>query len=78
VGRSSIKTTMGTCSHVIPGMHEEAAERLQGLLFCSTTPVALRSEEENAEKDRGGEQEIIPPVQGILGARSAGLEPGTF
>jgi hypothetical protein len=47
----------------MPGMQEEAAKRLQGLLFCSTTPVPLRSEEENAEKDRGGEQEKIVRLQ---------------
>jgi integrase len=52
LGHSSIKTTMDTYSHVIPGMQEEAAGRLQRLLFGST-PVALPSEEEYAEKNEG-------------------------
>jgi hypothetical protein len=43
---------MDTYSHVIPGMQEEAAGRLQRLLFGST-PVALPSEEEYAEKNEG-------------------------
>ena len=47
---------MDTYSHVIPGMQDEAAERLQRLLF-GATPVVLPSEEENAEKNRGGEQD---------------------
>jgi len=50
LGHSSIKTTMDTYSHVIPGMQEEAAERLQRLLFDST-PVTLPSEAENVEKN---------------------------
>jgi hypothetical protein len=50
LGHSSIKTTMDTYSHVIPGMQEEAAERLQRLLFGST-PVTLPSEAENAENN---------------------------
>jgi integrase len=50
LGHSSIKTTMDTYSHVIPGMQEEVAERLQQLLFGSTS-VTLPSEEENAEKN---------------------------
>jgi integrase len=62
LGHSSIKTTMDTYSHVIPGMQEEAAERLQRLLFGST-PVALPSDEENAEKDRRGEQEKTTYLQ---------------
>lgn len=33
LGHSSIKQTMDTYSHVIPGMQEESAERLRGLLF---------------------------------------------
>jgi hypothetical protein len=45
-----IKTTMDTYSHVIPGMQEEAAERLQRFLF-GPTPVALSSAGENAEKN---------------------------
>ncbi len=63
LGHSSIKTTMDTYSHVIPGMQEEAAERLQRLLFGST-PVTLPSEGENAEKNGSGEQERIPHLQG--------------
>ena len=47
LGHSSIKTTMDTYSHVIPGMQEEAAGRLQRLLF-GPTPVALPSDDENA------------------------------
>jgi hypothetical protein len=46
-----IKTTMHTYSHVIAGMQEEAAERLQRLLF-DPTPIALSSEGENAEINR--------------------------
>jgi integrase len=62
LGHSSIKTTMDTYSHVIPGMQEEAADRLQRLLFGST-PVTLPSERENAEKNGRGEQEEIPHLQ---------------
>ena len=54
LGHSSIKTTMDTYSHVIPGMQEEAADRLQQFLFGST-PVKLPSEEENIEKNGGAE-----------------------
>src|SRR5918997_1584398 len=50
LGHSSIKTTMDTYSHVVPGMQEEAAERLQRLLFGST-PVTLPSDAENVEKN---------------------------
>jgi integrase len=63
LGHSSIKTTMDTYSHVIPGMQEEAAGRLQRLLFGSTTSVALPSEEENDEKNWRSEQENIHHLQ---------------
>jgi integrase len=62
LGHSSIRTTMDTYSHVIPGMQEEAADRLQRLLF-GPTPVALPSEQGNAEKNRRGEQERVPHLQ---------------
>lgn len=39
LGHSSIKTTLDTYSHVLPGMQKEAAEKLDGLLY-STTPEA--------------------------------------
>jgi hypothetical protein len=54
---------MDTYSHVIPGMQEEAAGRLQRLLFGST-PVTLPSEEENVEKNGKDGQEKIPSLQG--------------
>ena len=63
LGHSSIKTTMDTYSHVIPGMQEEAAGRLQQLLFGST-PVTLPSEGENTGKNGRGEQEKMPHLQG--------------
>ena len=64
LGHSSIKTTMDPYSHVIPGMQEEAAERLQRLLF-GPTPVTLPSEEENAEKNGRDGQEKVPYLQGF-------------
>jgi integrase len=63
LGHSSIKTTMDTYSHLILGMQEEAAERLQRLLFGST-PVALPSEGENAEKNGRNEQEKTSRLRG--------------
>jgi len=50
LGHSSIKTTMDTYSHVIPGMQEEAAGRLQRLLF-DPTPVTFPSVDENASRN---------------------------
>ncbi len=64
LGHSSIRTTMDTYSHVIPGMQEEAAERLQRLLFGSA-PVTLPSEGENAEKNSGGGQGQVAHLQGF-------------
>jgi hypothetical protein len=55
---------MDTYSHVIPGMQEEAAERLQWLLFGSA-PVALPSEGESAEENGRGGQAKIPRLQGF-------------
>jgi integrase len=63
LGHSSIKTTMDTYSHVIPGMQEEAAERLQWLLFGSA-PVTLSSEGESTEENARGGQAKIPRLQG--------------
>jgi integrase len=60
---SSIKTTMDTYSHVIPGMQEEAAGRLQRLLF-GPTPVALPSDDENANRSDEERQAKIPRLQG--------------
>ena len=62
LGHSSIKTTMDTYSHVIPGMQEEAAGRLQRLLF-GPTPVTLPSDTESAETNRDVGQEKILPLQ---------------
>ena len=62
LGHSSIKTTMDTYSHVIPGMQEEATERLQQLLFGSA-PVTLPSKGENAEKNGKDGQEKMPRLQ---------------
>ena len=64
MGHSSVKTTMDTYSHVIPGMQEEAAERLQRLLFGST-PVTLPSEGENIDKNGRDEQKKIPYLQDL-------------
>jgi len=55
---------MDTYSHVIPGMQEEAAERLQRLLFGST-PVTLPSEGENIDKNGRDEQKKIPYLQDL-------------
>jgi hypothetical protein len=60
---SSIKTTMDTYSHVIPGMQEEAAGRLQRLLF-GPTPVALPSDNENANRSAEERQAKILRLQG--------------
>jgi hypothetical protein len=68
---------MDTYSHVIPGMQEEATERLQLLLF-GFTPVTLPSEGGNAEKNGKGCQEKSSPFAGISVMRSAGLESATF
>ena len=76
LGHSSIKITMDTYSHVIPGMQEEAAERLQRLLFGST-PVTLPSEGENAEKNARADKKN-PLFAEELEASSAGLESTTF
>jgi integrase len=48
LGHSSIKTTMDTYSHVIPGMQEDAARRLSGLLF-GAEPVTFPSNSEIME-----------------------------
>jgi hypothetical protein len=66
LGHSSVKTTMDTYSHVIPGMQEEAAERVQRLLFGSI-PVMLLSEEENPEKNGRDGQEKVSCLQGKEG-----------
>jgi integrase len=63
LGHSPIKTTMDTYSHVIPGMQEEAAERLQRLL-SGPTPVTLPSDTGNAETNRDRWQEKLSLVQG--------------
>jgi hypothetical protein len=63
LGHSSTKTTMDTYSHVIPGMQEEAAGRLQRLLF-GPTPIALPSEDENASQNNEERQEKSPRLQG--------------
>ena len=68
---------MDTYSHVIPGMQEAAAKRLQGILFGST-PVTLPSDGENGAAARDEELEKISRLQGISRARSAGLELATF
>ena len=65
LGHSSIKTTMDTYSHVIPGMQEEAAGRLQRLLF-GPTPVTFPSDDENASRNDEERQEKIPRLQGFL------------
>ena len=62
LGHSSIKTTMDTYSHVIPGMQEEAAGRLQRLLF-GPTPVTLPSDDENASQNDEERQEKTPRMQ---------------
>jgi integrase len=67
LSHSSIKTTMDTYSHVIPGMQEAAAKRLQGILFGST-PVTLPSDGDNGAAARDEEQENLP-FAGLLGAR---------
>jgi hypothetical protein len=63
LGHSSIKTTMDTYSHVIPGMQEEAAGRLQRLLF-GPTPVTFPSADENARRNDEKRQQKIPRLQG--------------
>ena len=63
LGHSSTKTTMDTYSHVILGMQEEAAGRLQRLLF-GPTPIALPSEDENASQNNEERQEKSPGLQG--------------
>ena len=67
---------MDTYQHVIPGMQEEAAVRLQNLLF-DPTPVTFPPDDENASRNNEERQQKLPVCRG-LGARSAGLEPATF
>ena len=55
---------MDTYSHVIPGMQEEAAGRLQRLLF-GPTPVAFPSADENASQNNEEQQQKIPRMQGF-------------
>src|SRR5215216_2593700 len=50
LGHSSIKTTMDTYSHVIPGMQKDAARRLSGLLF-GPEPVLSPSNGEGGGAD---------------------------
>jgi hypothetical protein len=57
-------------------MQEEAAVRLQNLLF-DPTPVTFPPDDENASRNNE-ERQQNPPYAGELGARSAGLEPATF
>jgi hypothetical protein len=69
LGHSSIKTTMDTYSHVIPGMQEEAAGRLQRLLF-GPTPVTLPSDNENAnrsDEERQAKSSVCRGIRGALG-----------
>src|SRR5215203_3405765 len=67
---------MDTYSHVIPGVQEEAAGRLQRLLF-SPTPVALPSDDENASRNNEERQGKSPVCRGIRSAlgrtRTCGL-----
>ena len=67
LGHSSTKTTMDTYSHVIPGMQEEAAGRLQRLLF-GPTPVTFPSDDENASRNDEEWQGKIPICRHFLGA----------
>lgn len=48
LGHATITLTLDTYSHVVPGMQERAAERLDSLLDCSKAAVAARFETENA------------------------------
>ena len=59
LGRSSIRTTMGTYSHVNAGMQEDAARRLSGLLFGSE-PVTLPSNGQGGGPDDDEEQTQFP------------------
>jgi integrase len=63
LGDSSIKTTMDTYSHVIPGMQEDAARRLSGLLFGSE-PVSSPSNGEGGGLDDDKKQAEISRLQG--------------
>jgi hypothetical protein len=63
LGHSSIKTTMDTYSHVIPGMQEDAARRLSGLLF-GPEPVMSPSNGEDREADDGEKKEKLSLLQG--------------
>jgi len=79
LGHSSIKTTMDTYSHIIPGMQEEAAGRLQRLLF-GPTPVALPSDDENVSLNNEEQRQKIPRLQGGLerARQDSNLRPSLF
>jgi integrase len=63
LGHSSIKTTMDTYSHVSPGMQEDAARRLSGLLF-GPEPVMSPSNGGDGEADDGEKKEKLSRLQG--------------
>jgi hypothetical protein len=54
---------MDTYQHVIPGMQEEAAVRLQNLLF-DPTPVTFPPDDENASRNNEERQQKIVSMQG--------------
>ena len=67
LGHSSTKTTMDTYSHVIPGMQEEAAGRLQRLLF-GPTPIALPQKTKTPVRTMRNGKKDLPVCRGIRGA----------
>jgi Phage integrase family len=76
LGHSSIKTTMDTYSHMIPEMQEEAADRLQRLLLALLPSRSRQKRRTPRKTAEVGKKNLI--FAGLLGARSAGLEPATF